>query len=183
MIIRGNRLHEYNAMIKMNGTNDRSVKKGQRPQRIYPNDVLIENNIFFNPAIRDTGNPVTPIDVVGGRRIIIRGNLIADFAKSGRDKISYAAFLKGMSREGIFERNLVICELAHSGHIRVGLSFGGGGTGKGLFDEPVGGTEHSDGIMRNNIIMNCPNEVGIYLNKSSNTKIYNNTFTVPDLIG
>lgn len=31
------------------------------------------------------------------------------------DPISYAAFLKGNSRDGLFERNLVVCERASSG--------------------------------------------------------------------
>jgi parallel beta-helix repeat protein len=36
-------------------------------------------------------------------------------------------------------------------------------------------TEHQNGILRNNIIVNCPLDVGIYLNKATNTRLYNNT--------
>lgn len=167
-VIRHNRVHEFNAMIKGNGI----VIEGRR---VFPNDVLIENNRFFNQAPRETGRPVTLIDVVGGQRWIIRGNTIYDFAKKFGDSISYAAFLKGNSSHGIFEQNLVICEMFHQGGIRVGVSLGGGGTEKQYCFDGDCSREHSNGIIRNNVIMNCPEDVGIYLNRAWNTKLYNNT--------
>jgi len=119
---------------------------------------------------------VTKIDVVGGRRWIVRANLIHDFEKGGGDSISYAAFLKGNSRDGLFERNLVICERDFSGGVRLGLSFGGGGTSPGSICESGTCTpEHQNGIMRNNIIVNCPADVGIYLNAATNSRIQHNT--------
>jgi len=149
---------------------------GQGNPFVFPDDVVIEGNELYNSTLRITGNPVTPIDVVGGRRWVIRGNFIHDHGKGGGDGISYAAFLKGNSRSGLFERNLVICERDHTGGIRLGLSFGGGGTAPESICE--GGTctpEHQDGVMRNNLIVNCPQDVGIYLNKAARTGIYNNT--------
>lgn len=166
-IIRHSRMREFNAMIKSNGLGE---------PRVFPDDVLIEGSEFFNSTPRNTDRPVTPIDVVGGRRWTIRANYIADFAKQGGNNISYAAFLKGNSQDGLFERNLVVCERHHQGGVRLGLSFGGGGTGPdSLCEEGRCDPEHQFGIMRNNIIMNCPADVGIYLNKASNVAIYNNT--------
>ena len=159
-LIRNNRLHEFNAMIKgSRGRDTDGVSVGA-------NDVVIEGNEFFNSTVRSTSNPVTFIDVVGGARWQVRANLLADFAKGMGNGVSYAAFLKGNSSEGLFEGNLVVCERVHSKGTRVGLSFGGGGAGED--------TEHKNGIMRNNIVINC-NDVGIYLAKASNTKVYNNT--------
>ncbi|HEX9945035.1 MAG TPA: right-handed parallel beta-helix repeat-containing protein [Thermoanaerobaculia bacterium] len=166
--IRNNRLHDYNAQIKGNGEGNPFV---------FPDDVLIEGNELFNSTPRLTSNPVTPIDVVGGRRWVVRSNFIHDYAKGQGDQISYAAFLKGNSRDGVFERNLVICERDYVGGIRLGLSFGGGGS-SGQSAICDGGTcipEHQNGILRNNLIVNCPQDVGIYLNNASNTRIYNNT--------
>ncbi len=101
--IRGNRLIDFNAQIKGNGLiEDR--------RQYFPDHVLIENNQLYNRSSRDTGNPVTPIDVVGGRFWTIRDNFIADFHKGRGNQISYAAFLKGNSDNGVFERNLIICE-------------------------------------------------------------------------
>ena len=117
---------------------------------------------------------MTPIDIVGGNGWIIKGNYIADFAKAKGNQISYGAFLKGGGRHGLFDANFVNCEWRHSGGQRVGLSFGGGGTPASL--KPAGlDDEHRGGIMRNNIIMNCPNAEGIYINKASDIKILHNT--------
>jgi hypothetical protein len=165
--IRGSRMRDFNAMIKGNGEGSPFV---------FPDDVLIEGNELYDSAPRQTGNPVTPIDVVGGRRWVIRGNYIHDHCKALGDQISYAAFLKGNSRDGVFERNLVVCERNHTGGVRLGLSFGGGGTSPASICEDGTCTpEHQNGVMRNNLIVNCPADVGIYLNEAQNARIYNNT--------
>ncbi|MCC6559818.1 MAG: right-handed parallel beta-helix repeat-containing protein [Xanthomonadales bacterium] len=167
--IRDNRVRDFNAQVKSNGAT-------VGPSFVFPDDVLIEHNQFYDTRPRNTGNPVTKIDVVGGRRWIVRANLIRDFEKSGGNFISYAAFLKGNSRDGLFERNLVICEQAFSGGIRLGLSFGGGGTSPGsICEDGVCTPEHQNGIMRNNLIVNCPADVGIYLNAATNARIQHNT--------
>jgi len=171
-IISNNILREYNAAIKGNGLPDR--EGGGMPY--FPNDVIIEGNYFYNSDVRATRNPVTPVDVMGGLRWIVRDNFFADFAKGQGNKVSYAAFLKGNSRDGVFERNLVICEWKHSGGIRLGLSLGGGGTSPGAktcMQEDCS-VWHTDGIMRNNIAMNCTEDVGIYLSRARQSKIYNN---------
>ncbi|MCY1060164.1 right-handed parallel beta-helix repeat-containing protein [Nannocystis sp. SCPEA4] len=166
-----NRLHGFNAMIKGNGE-----PIGPGMSYVHPDDVVVEYNEFFNPAPRDTSNPVTPIDVVGGQRWIVRGNFIHDHAKGGGDNISYAAFLKGHSKDGLIERNLVVCELLHSGQVRLGLSLGGGGSGPDMIcEDGACKPEHERGIVRNNIVLNCPADVGIYVNAGADSKIFNNT--------
>jgi hypothetical protein len=66
------------------------------------------------------------------------------------------------------------CEhrLAANEGIRVGLSFGGGGTGVRFCRQQDCAVDFSGGIMRKNIIMNCSRDAGIYLNKAAQTKIY-----------
>jgi MYXO-CTERM domain-containing protein len=119
---------------------------------------------------------VTPIDVVGGRRWVIRANHIHDHAKGQGDNVSYAAFLKGNSRDGLFERNLVECEKLHAGQVRLGLSFGGGGSGPDpICEDGDCSVEHQGGVMRNNIIANCPADVGIYVNEGVHVQILHNT--------
>ena len=114
------------------------------------------------------------IDVVGGRRWIVRRNVIYDFQKALGDNISYAAFLKGNSRDGLFERNLVLCSRNFSGGTRLGLSLGGGGTAPQFCEEASCVTEHQNGTLRNNLIVNC-SDVGIYLNRAQNTVVDHNT--------
>ena len=74
------RLHDFNAMIKGNG---------EGTPFVFPDDVVIESSELFNSSARQTSNPVTPIDVVGGRRWVIRGNFIHDHAKGagGSDQL------------------------------------------------------------------------------------------------
>ncbi len=164
-VIRNNDVRDFNAHIKSNQLGGD-----------FPDDVLVEGNVFRNSRVRATSNPVTPIDVVGGRRWIIRSNLIADHAKGQGNQISYAAFLKGNSKSGLFERNLVVCELNHTAGIRLGLSFGGGGSGPpSICEEGTCTPEHEDGVMRNNLIVNCPDDVGVYVNEGLNVDIHNNT--------
>jgi hypothetical protein len=168
-VLRNNVIQDFNAHIKGN-----ELPFGNK--REYPDDVLIEGNTFFNSTVRNTGNPVTPIDVGGANNWVVKRNLIADFSKGRGNRISYAAFFKGGSAGAVFEQNLVICEMTHFGGVRLGLSFGGGGAvaGSCRSDKGTCEVEHTNGIIRNNIIMHCPLDVGIYLNKAANSKIYNN---------
>lgn len=167
--IRNNSFIDFNAAIKGNGR----IINGRQ---FFPDHILIENNRIYNNTPRNTNTPVTPIDVVGGKYWVIRDNFIADFAKASGNKISYAAFLKGNSDHGLFERNLVICEWRHSGGTRLGLSLGGGGTTNPDYCQGRScQIEHYKGTIRSNIIMNCPKDVGIYLNNAASTNIVNNT--------
>jgi hypothetical protein len=164
-VLRNNRIYDFNALIKTNGE-----------AKNYPDNGLIEGNSIYNTRPRETANPVTLLNINSASHWIVRGNLIADFSKVGSNQISYGAFMKGNGSNGIFERNLVICEMnlpADKG-VRIGLSFGGGGTGTEYCRNNDCSTEHTNGTMRNNIIMNCSHDVGIYLNKSALTAIYNN---------
>jgi hypothetical protein len=165
--IRRSRLRDFNAQIKSN-------RDPVAP--VFPDDVVIEGNEFADSGTRNTSNPVTKIDVVGGRRWVVRGNYIHDFEKGLGDHVSYAAFLKGNSRDGLFERNLVICEGDHAGGVRLGLSLGGGGSGPdSICEDGTCSPEHQHGSLRNNLIVNCPEDVGIYLNEALDTRIYDNT--------
>lgn len=176
-ILRDNRIRDFNAAIKGNGLELETAGAGGQKGKeyFYPDNVLIAGNFFYNATPRTTDVPVTVIDVVGGDGWIIRENFVADFQKGGGDGVSYGMFLKGNSRNGVFERNLVICEWQHAGGSRVAMSLGGGGTGTKFCENQDCTYEHTNGLIRNNIILNCSRDVGIYLNKARDTKIYNNT--------
>jgi parallel beta-helix repeat protein len=168
-VLRNNRVRDFNAPVKGNGE-----PIGPCGAFVFADDVLIEGNRLYATRARNTDRPVAFIDVVGGRRWVVRGNLIFDFQKLLGDGISYAAFLKGNSRDGVFERNLVICSRNFSGGTRLGLSLGGGGTGAQFCEEGSCVTEHQNGTLRNNLILYC-NDVGIYLNRAAGTRIDHNT--------
>jgi hypothetical protein len=168
-VLRNNRLIDFNAAVKVNGVPNRDGID-------TPDRGLIEFNTIYNVLPRDTSNPVTLLNIDNGNAWVVRSNFIADFAKAGGDHISYGAFMKGNSSDGVFERNLVLCywRQAPVGGIRIGLSFGGGGTGSRFCRDGTCAIEHSGGIMRNNVILRCPDDVGIYLNRAANTLLYHN---------
>jgi len=154
-------LRDFNAQLKSNGLGGR-----------FPDDVVVRGNRFSNRAPRQTARPVVPIDVVGGDGWRVEANEIRDFAKAGGDQVSYAAFLKGNGRNGRFERNLVVCEDTHAGHVRLGLSLGGGGTSPdSVCEDGDCSVEHTGGVIENNIIVDCPADVGIYLNAARDTLV------------
>ena len=164
-VIRNNVFRDFNAAIKVNGhAND------------YPDGGILESNTFYNTTARNTTAAATPIDIVATNDWLISENFIFDIQKSAGDRVSYAAFAKGNASGTIFERNLVICEANVKGgqHTAIGLSLGGGGTGSGFFRSDIETIEHARGAIRNNIIMHCPNDVGVYINNSDETLVENN---------
>ncbi|WP_288378450.1 chondroitinase-B domain-containing protein [uncultured Massilia sp.] len=160
-----NTITDFNAHFKINGNRDG-----------FPDAGLIEYNTLTNSAPRRTANPVTPIDLVAASDWTIRANLITDFIKADGDGISYGAFAKGAAARTRFERNVVVCEQRLQGYPgeRVGLSFGGGGTGKPYCRDGRCITEHDAGVMRDNLVASC-SDAGVYVNSSAGTRLLHNT--------
>lgn len=174
-VLRGSKVTDFNAQVKVNAALVGATMTA-------PNNGLIENNDIGDTSERMTSNPTTKLNIDTGDDWVIRRNYIHDFAKGMGDYVSYGAFFKSGGKRGVMERNLVICETFETPlvtHYRIGLSLGGGGTAP-QFCAPAfnAGTpcdpEHTDGIIRNNIIVNC-SDVGIYLNKGRNSHLLYNT--------
>lgn len=162
-VIRNNWVSNFNASLKVNGAQGR-----------FPDNGTVAQNVFINDTPRQTTSPVTLVDIVGVNNWVVEANFIADFAKARDNRTSYGAYFKGGGSHNIFERNLIRCDWRHRGGKRIGFSFGGGGTDKNACRDGRCVHEHIRGVMRNNIVMNCPNDVGVYLNKSAETRIHNN---------
>jgi hypothetical protein len=171
IVIRHNRIRDYNAHIKGNGEGGR-----------FPNDVLIEGNWLFDTHHRHTDNPIAPIDVVGGQRWIVRGNLIADYGKTidhpavVNDDFGYALFFKGNSSSTLIERNVVACSmlLPPLSYTR-GISLGGSATGPQFCEGDCNADENHDSTLRNNVVLDCPMEDGIYLWRAKSSRVLANT--------
>jgi hypothetical protein len=164
-VARGNRVVDFNAHFKVNGAGG-----------AYPDDGLIEGNVLANDSVRETGAPVTPIDLVAASRWRIAGNRIRDFAKAGANRVSYGVFVKGGGRDNRIERNVVVCEdrLRDVPGTRVAVSLGGGGTAP---ESCRGGrciTEQERGVVASNLIASCSDD-GIYLNRAAISTISHNT--------
>ncbi len=165
--LRDIRMIDFNAQVKGNG--DGRLSR-------FPNDVVIEDSVLFNRTIRDTARPVASIDVVGGRRWIVRRNVIADFAQGRGRGVGFGLFLKGGSRDGLIERNVAICEWRHTGGFRIALSLGGsGGESPPICEEGDCRPRHLNGTIRDNVVLNCPRDASIYVNAAAGTWLQRNT--------
>jgi hypothetical protein len=162
---RNNTILDFNSHFKINGSGGR-----------FPDHGRIEDNTLRNDSVRATVNPVTPIDLVGASHWRIRRNLIADFIKGAGDRISYGAFAKGAGAENIFEQNAVLCEAKLTGMAgqRVGLSLGGGGTGKEYCRDKRCIVEQERSELRANLVAACSDD-GIYLNNAAASRVIHNT--------
>lgn len=172
VVIEGNRFQNFHAAIKVNGEGS--------PRR-FPDHGRITRNIFINDAPRKTNWPVVAIDIVGGIDWLISENFIADIAHAKHGRHGSTGFVKAGASDTVFDRNFVICEWRHRGGPRIGLSLGGGGSSPGAFDHRNLGDctrncpETINGRMTNNIVINCPHEPGIYLNRAAGGIVSNNT--------
>ena len=164
-VIRNNRLENFNAQLKINGSGS-----------AWPDAGLVQGNTLSNARVRRTHLPVTPIDIVGANDWVLADNLVSNFIKEDGNLVSFGIFVKGASRGAIIERNLVICtrsDISQPG-VRVGISVGGGGTDKPYCRDKRCDTEHTGALVRNNIVAHC-NDSGIDVNRSNQTLIVHNT--------
>lgn len=165
VVIRNNLLEDYNAPIKINGLNGS-----------WPDGGLIQHNTLANSRRRNTHLPVTMIDIVGASQWTIADNIISNFIKGDGNRVAYGAFMKGGGSNGRIERNLVICtprDISQPG-TRIGLSMGGGGTEKKYCRDQRCDTEHSNGLVANNVVAHC-NDFGLDVNTSNQTVLAHNT--------
>lgn len=160
-----NLMVDFNAHVKVNGENGR-----------YPDHGLLESNTLRNNSIRMTASAVTLVDVVAASHWVIRRNLISDFIKGASDGVSYGAFVKGAGSDNLLEQNVVLCEdrLRGAPGQRVGLSLGGGGSGRQFCRDGRCITEQEDSTLRANLVASCSDD-GIYLNAAARSKLIHNT--------
>ena len=171
LVIRNNVLQDFNAQIKVNGLDGN-----------WPDAGLIQFNSIGNSRSRNTGNPVSLIDIVAASRWVVADNVISNFNKTGGSGISYGAYMKGAGSDGRFERNLVICstsDVSERGSYpwlgeRVGISLGNGGTGPAYCRDQRCAAEHTGGIIRNNIVAHC-NDSGIDISRGVQATVAHNT--------
>lgn len=165
VVIRNNLIRNFTAHIKVNG------ESGQ-----FPDGGLFQFNTLSNDAAIDS-HILTPFDLVGASHWVVADNQVSHFIKATSAYPSYGLFMKGGGVGGRIERNLVICavggDVARSGS-RVGISLGGGLTGPQFCPDRRCLFEHREGVVRNNVIVDC-NDVGIDNNRAMQSVIAHNT--------
>lgn len=165
-VIRNNHLHNFFAHIKVNGLDG-----------IFPNGGIVQFNTFSNDENYGLKGSLTPFDLVAASRWNVADNLFHHFVKAWSPHASYGIFMKGGGSYGRIERNFVVCtsdgKVSHHGS-RVGISLGGGLTGREFCPDKTCIYEHADGLVANNIVMHC-NDFGIDVNRSIRSLIAHNT--------
>lgn len=173
-LIEGNLFRNFDSAIRVDA---------KEAAHRFPDNVSILRNVFANDTARNSRSAIVAIDVTGGRNWRISENFIADMAldRSGSERSSTGILLQGGAADALIDRNLIICEWHHSGGQRMGLSLGGDGTHRGRFDRrgmdacTADCPEVRDSRITNNVILDCPDEPGVYLNKARDVLIANNT--------
>lgn len=140
--------------------------KSSRSREVGSDNVVLDHCEWFDV-------PATAIDLVCGDHWVIRGNYVHDYGKSGN--VHYGIFCKGGGKFGLIENNIVD---GKGGKGTVGISFGGGLTGKQWLPLVPGETdkvaaEHFQGIARNNIVVNT-GDCAYHTNNGQDCKFYNN---------
>lgn len=159
-----NTVIDFNSHFKINSLKGR-----------FPDHGRIIGNTITNTTARKTNTSVTLVDLVAASHWLIRGNVITDFIKRGGDGVSYGGFAKGAGSHNIFEQNIVICEhMLRGPGQRVGLSLGGGGTGRRYCRDGRCITEQDEGVIRSNLIASCSDD-GIYINSAARSQVAHNT--------
>jgi parallel beta-helix repeat protein len=132
----------------------------------YPDRLIVDScDIGFSTVTGGTRTVVEGVDGVGVNDWIIRRTRFVNVQRSGNP--AYAVFTKGNSSNTIIEA----CRFENC---FIGASFGGGGTAVQYFRDNNTTYEHRNGIIRNNLIIDC-DDAGIYINKGHDCKVYNNT--------
>ena len=165
-LIRNNHISDFNAHIKVNGTNGDWPDHGQ-----------LAFNTLTNTGVRNTHNPVVPLDLVGASHWRVTDNLVTNFVKGSGNQVSYGLFMKGAGEGGRIERNLVVCTPAGMSQpgARVGISFGGGTTDpQSCRVDGCQAGEHFNGLAANNVVAHC-NDVGLDVNRSRDISLVHNT--------
>lgn len=130
----------------------------------YTDYGLIENSLigYTNGGIQGV---VEGIDIIAGKGWAVRGNKFENTQAGGN--VAYAVFAKANSLDTIIENNVFTNSF-------IAMSFGGGGSGSAFFRNQDTTYEHRGGIMRNNVVYGTT-DAGVYLNKATGFKVYNNT--------
>lgn len=152
------RLHIRNCILRNAGEQIVKVTTGKKNDP--SENGIIENCLFEYSAGIGPRYYIGGIDVHNGKNWIVRDNIFRFIRSPGKKIAEYAIHFWANSANTLVERNLIInCDR--------GIGFGLGNRG------------HLGGIIRNNMIYHDDskgfNDVGIGLESSPGTRVYNNT--------
>jgi hypothetical protein len=137
--------------------------KAARTREIGVHEVYLENVELFDTA-------QTGFDLVSGDNWHLKNCYVHDYGKTAG--VSYGIFLKGGGENGIIEACFVD---GQSKNTTIGISFGGGLTGKQWLPLKKGelAPEHRNGLAKNNIVVHS-SDVAFHTNNGAACLFLNN---------
>lgn len=156
--------HIYN--VRLLDIGDQFVKGNPDPAGEGVHDGILEHSVVeFTTTAPDSY--VNGIDVHGGRRWVVRRNVFRNITtQAGGGLAGPAVLFWNKSADTVTEANLFV-------NCARGISYG-------LIDR-AGATDHSGGIIRNNIVFRAAGQrgdVGIHVADSPDTQVLNNTIVL-----
>jgi len=176
IILRHNHIVDFVTHVKTNGE-DLASNDGVNDE--FPDDLWFIANKFWRTKISSANKPTNILNLDGGRRNIVRGNIMAEFARAGQGHAN-GVYPKAGMRDLLVEQNLIVCNKNVVGsNDTAGISLGDG-MGSEDWCDGLCFTEgqNQQAIIRNNIIMNCNgpgNSNGFLVLSDVGSKIYHNS--------
>lgn len=158
--VSGDNLFVHN--VKIQNTFEQMIK-GTTSSSEGPADAIVQCSLFEYPAGIGPQYYIGGLDIHKGTNWIVRDNIFKNIASPSAAIAEHAIHFWDFTANNTIERNVIInCDR--------GIGFG------------LGSSPNDGGIIRNNMIYNNGagifNDVGIGLETSPNTKVYNNTIYI-----
>ena len=161
LIFRNNEVVNFASHVKLNGEIVTGTVKS------YPDRAWFINNFWHNTKYILNNAPHNILNLDGGKEHVVRGNIFADYSTpASLSKSASAVYPKASTLGILIEQNLIVCEKQRTdGQTTRGIQLGDGAPasicdgdtdGDGLGDCEENG-QNQEGIVRNNLIMNCDN--------------------------
>lgn len=183
LIFRNNEVVNFASHVKLNG----EFVDGE-PLKQFPDRTWFIGNFWHNTKYVPNNAPHNVLNLDGGKDHVVRGNIFADYsAPASLPKSASAVYPKASTLGILIEQNLIVCEKQNTeGETTRGIQLGDGAPasicdgdtdGDGLGDCEENG-QNQEGLIRNNIIMNCDNggsSTGIMASSDRESLIAHNT--------
>ena len=183
VIFRNNEVVNFASHVKLNGE-----VVGSGPAKSFPDRAMFINNFWHNTKYMHNNAPHNILNLDGGKDHVVRGNIFADYnTPASLPKSASAIYPKASTLGILIEQNLIVCEKVRTdGETARGIQLGDGAPASicdGDDDQDGQGDcvengQNQEGIVRNNIVMNCNNggsAAGIMVSSDRESKIYHNT--------
>ena len=183
LIFRNNEIVNFASHIKLNGE-----VVGNATAKSFPDRTMFLNNFWHNTRYVQNNAPHNILNLDGGKDHVVRGNIFADYnTPASLPKSASAVYPKASTLRILIEQNLIVCEKVRTdGETARGIELGDGAPPSicdGDVDQDGAGDcsengQNQEGIIRNNIIMNCNNggsASGIMVGSDRASNIYHNT--------